>query len=243
MAAKKRNPFERSRALENKYARDLRRVAEQIGRIINAFKVGAAESMAPIREAMEKYAAALKPWAEIRAANIVNEVDRQDQRAWREATRTMSRELRNEIRNAPTGHIMRKLQAEQVDYITSMPIHAAERVHELTLKNLEAGGRADHLVKEIMRTGEVEKGRATTIARTETSRVAANLTQGRAEYVGSEGYVWRTVKDSDVRHSHKKMEGKFVRWDTPPTLDGMTGHAGTLPNCRCYSEPVIPEIA
>ena len=36
------------------------------------------------------------------------------------------------------------------------------------------------------------------------------------------------------------MEGKFVRWDSPPTLDGMTGHAGEFPNDRCYPEPVIP---
>ncbi|HBB8701832.1 TPA: phage head morphogenesis protein, partial [Escherichia coli] len=26
----------------------------------------------------------------------------------------------------------------------------------------------------------------------------------------------------------------------PPTLDGMTGHAGELPNCRCYKEIVFP---
>jgi uncharacterized protein with gpF-like domain len=40
------------------------------------------------------------------------------------------------------------------------------------------------------------------------------------------------------------MEGKFVAWDKPPKLtDGTTGHAGEFPNCRCYPEPVIPELA
>ena len=24
-----------------------------------------------------------------------------------------------------------------------------------------------------------------------------------------------------------------------PTLDGLTGHAGALPKCRCYPEPVV----
>jgi hypothetical protein len=38
-----------------------------------------------------------------------------------------------------------------------------------------------------------------------------------------------------------KMKDKFVRWDNPPTLDGMTGHAGCLPNCKCWSEVQIPE--
>ena len=31
-------------------------------------------------------------------------------------------------------------------------------------------------------------------------------------------------------------------WDSPPTLDGMKGHAGEFPNCRCYPEPVIPRL-
>jgi hypothetical protein len=31
-------------------------------------------------------------------------------------------------------------------------------------------------------------------------------------------------------------------WDSPPTLDNLVvGHAGALPNGRCWPEPVIPE--
>jgi uncharacterized protein with gpF-like domain len=68
------------------------------------------------------------------------------------------------------------------------------------------------------------------------------LTQARAEHIGSEGYIWRTSNDSDVRHSHKEMNGRYVRWDTPPRLsDGTVTHAGQIYNCRCYPEPVIPD--
>ena len=66
------------------------------------------------------------------------------------------------------------------------------------------------------------------------------LDQARALSIGSNGYIWRTAEDGDVRHSHREMEGKFVEWGRPPTLDGMTGHAGELPNCRCYKEIVFP---
>ena len=83
-------------------------------------------------------------------------------------------------------------------------------------------------------------GRANTIARTEISRAASVFVQSRAENLGSEGYTWRTSGDIDVRPSHKEMNGKFVYWNKPPTLDRMTGHAGCLPNCRCYPDPVIP---
>jgi len=78
------------------------------------------------------------------------------------------------------------------------------------------------------------------IARTEIGRASTALTQARSLALGSTGYIWRTAEDGDVRHSHAEMEGKFVSWDRPPTLDGLTGHAGALPNCRCYCEVVLP---
>jgi SPP1 gp7 family putative phage head morphogenesis protein len=136
---------------------------------------------------------------------------------------------------------MRRLLDEQVTLIKSIPLDAAKRVHRLTLEGIENSGRASEVAKEIMRSGEVAKSRATLIARTETSRTATVLTQARAEHIGSDGYVWRTSGDSDVRPSHRRMNGKFVPWNHPPTLDNLTGHAGALPNCRCYPEPVIPE--
>ena len=90
-----------------------------------------------------------------------------------------------------------------------------------------------------MKSGEVTKSRALLIAQTEVSRTATALTQARAEYIGSTSYRWRTSHDIRVRHSHKKMEGKEVRWVAPPTLDGMTGHAGCFPRCRCYCEVIV----
>ncbi|WP_265340329.1 phage minor head protein, partial [Salmonella enterica] len=84
------------------------------------------------------------------------------------------------------------------------------------------------------------KSRADLIARTELGRATGALDQARALSIGSNGYIWRTAEDGDVRHSHREMEGKFVEWGRPPTLDGMTGHAGELPNCRCYKEIVFP---
>jgi uncharacterized protein with gpF-like domain len=70
------------------------------------------------------------------------------------------------------------------------------------------------------------------IARTEIGRATGALTQARALSVGSEGYWWRI--EGRNAGSHRKMKDKFVRWDNPPTLDGMTGHAGCLPNCKCW---------
>lgn len=173
---------------------------------------------------------------------MLADVSRRDEAVWASLSRDMSYALREEIKRAPTGEALKRLLDEQVNLITSLPTRAAQRVHKLALEARVDGSRASSIAKEIMRSGDVTKSRANLIARTEVARTASGLVQARATYVGSEGYIWRTAQDSDVRKSHKKMSGKFVRWDQPPVTDNLVGHAGQLPNCRCYPEPVLPEV-
>lgn len=238
---KPKSPFEKSRAIEEAYARDLRRIAREVGRIINSYPPGDPAAIPQMMEALRQYAEILQPWAKTRAATMLLQLNHQDERAWKKATQEMSLGLRAEVRTAPTGRTMRLLQAEQVELITSLPIKAGERVQKLATEAIVSGSRSKDFIAEIMRSGEVTKSRATTIARTETARAASMLTEARAKHIKSTGYIWRTSRDADVRPSHKKMEGKYVAWNDPPTLDGLTGNAGCLPNCRCYPEPVIPE--
>jgi SPP1 gp7 family putative phage head morphogenesis protein len=212
-----------------------------VGSIINGFPPGDPAAEPTITTMLDRYADLLNDWAVSTASKMLVEVNQQDRKAWAVMTENMSKALREEIRNAPTGRVMQGLLAEQVTLIKSIPLDAAKRVHELTLQGIEDGTRASEIAKEIQRSGEVSDSKAKLIARTEVARTASTLTEARARSVGSEGYIWRTSGDSDVRHSHAEMNGKFVRWDSPPTLDKMTGHAGCFPNCRCYPEPVIPE--
>lgn len=235
-----RNPVRASRA-ERQYQSSLSQVARQVGSIINGFPPGDPAAEPTITTMLDRYADLLNDWAVSTASKMLVEVNQQDRKAWAVMTENMSKALREEIRNAPTGQVMQGLLAEQVTLIKSIPLDAAKRVHELTLQGIEDGTRASEIAKEIQRSGEVSESKAKLIARTEVARTASTLTEARARSVGSEGYIWRTSGDSDVRHSHAEMNGKFVRWDSPPTLDKMTGHAGCFPNCRCYPEPVIPE--
>nr|WP_239538420.1 phage minor head protein [Dyella mobilis] len=231
-----------SRKAEQNYSRSLRKLAQEVGRLIGAFPAGDPASVAPITDMLEKYSQALDGWALRTASAMVAEVEARDRKAWLQASADISEALRHEIWTAPTGEAMKALLAEQVTLIKSIPLDAAKRVHELTLAGLENSSRGSEIVAEIKRSGEVSVSRANLIARTETARAASVLTQARAQHIGSEGYIWRIAGDSDVRHSHKQMNGKFVRWDSPPTLsDGTTTHAGQIYNCRCYPEPVLPE--
>lgn len=209
--------------------------------LVNGFPPGDPGVLPTIEQLLQRYAEALTPWAERTAAEMLTEVNRRDESAWMQNAADLSRALRQEIRTAPTGATMQALMAEQVTLIKSIPLDAAQRVHKLTIEGIEDSTRASEISKAIRASGDVAKSRADLIARTEVARTASTLTEARALHVGSPGYFWRTSDDGDVRDSHREMEGKFVAWNDPPTLDGMKGHAGQFPNCRCYPEPVIPE--
>jgi len=236
----KKSAFIRSKKAERAYQSQLLKVARNVDQIVRSLK-GQPGYADKIAASLERYAAAVEPWAISVASRMVAEIDARDKASWRSVSETISKGLRDELRNASTGKVVQALIDEQVTYIKSLPLEAAQRVQKLALNAATGGGRADDIVSAIMKTGDVTKSRAKMIARTEIGRASEALTEARALSIGSEGYIWRTAKDSDVRHSHKMMEGKFVAWGSPPTLDGLTGHAGAVPNCRCYPEPVIPQ--
>lgn len=211
-----------------------------MGDLVRGFDLENLTLTGTIGRALERYAETLKPWAEAVGNRMVAEVAARDERSWFRVADQMGSALRKEIAEAPIGQVLRARQDEQVRLITSLPREAAERVHAMTREGIVKGWRADQIAAEIMKTGEVTLSRAELIAVTETGRTSTLLTEARATHIGSEGYLWRTAKDNAVRASHRAMEGKFVRWDAPPTLDNLTGHAGAVPRCRCYPEPVLP---
>ncbi len=237
----RRSEFVKARKVEHYYAGRLRAVAKYVGEIIRDMHAPG-ESSTRLEAALRKYADIIEPWASSVGARMLAEVNARDEQAWMKTAREMGFSLRREIEATPIGVRMRELLAEQVSLIKSLPLEAAERVHDLTVKGIEQGTRTAEITAEIMRTGEVTLSRANMIARTEVGRTATTLTQSRAEHIDSPGYIWRTAGDSDVRKSHRAMNGKLVAWNDPPTLDGLTGHAGALPNCRCYPEPIVPEV-
>lgn len=193
-------------------------------------------------QALKDYAKLIQPWARSVSASMLADVVRRDKRMWKAAGEELSAGVRAKLDSTPVAAIFNQLQEDQVKLITSLPLKAAERVHKVAQEALSTSRRAEDIAKDILDTGHVTKSRAMAIARTEVSRVASNFVQARSEHVGSEGYIWRTSKDFAVRDSHLEMEGKYVRWDSPPTLDNLTGHAGCIPNCRCFAEPVFPDL-
>lgn len=192
---------------------------------------------------LERYADLIEPWSEAVSKRLISTLEIADDAMWRERSYQISAGLRD-LMAGSQGMVTRSIIDEQVKLFKSLPLEAADRVYDIHNQAIEAvvsGKRSSTLTQEIMRTGEVTEARARTIARTEVGRASTAITQARSTAIGSSGYIWRTSEDSDVRHSHAQMNGQYVDWSNPPTLDGMNGHAGQFPNCRCYPEPVVPE--
>jgi SPP1 gp7 family putative phage head morphogenesis protein len=238
-----RERFLAGRKAESHYALQLRQVAKQIGDLVRGLAPsGVIQDMSIILRSLNAYGEVLQPWAESVAQRMIVDVSRRDATAWFEHGKMIGQALRQEIEYAPTGTVMREALARQVSLITSLPIEAGQRVHKLTLEGISKGTRASEIAAEIMKTGEVTKSRAMTIARTEVSRTSTEFTKARAESIGSTQLIWRTSRDGDVRPSHRQMEGKVCEWANPPTLsDGTVTLPGAIYNCRCFAEPILPD--
>lgn len=197
------------------------------------------------------YSELISSWAEMVGKKMFAQVEQEEWNQWRSVSEQISVGLRDVVGNTPVGMVAKDIVARQVQYMKSLPLEAASRVSEIQARAIEAvirGERPDALYEMIMASGDVAASRAQMIARTEIGRATTALTQARALSVGSEGYWWE-IEGAGTRPSHRKMKdvvdpvhGRgFVRWDNPPTLDGLTGHAGCLPNCKCWPRVHIPE--
>src|ERR1019366_7276246 len=177
-----RSWFIRARKAETFFGVKLRKIARNIGDIVSAFDPQDPQGIAAVQVMLNKYSQTLTPWANAVTNRMHAEVAARDREAWKKVATQMGTAIHKEIESAPTGEVMWRLLNEQVHLITSLPLEASQRVHELTVKGLEEGTRSDVIAREIMRTGEVSKSRATLISRTEVSRTATALTQARAQH-------------------------------------------------------------
>lgn len=132
-------------------------------------------------DALERYSEIITPWATKVAENFTADIARQNEKQWRQHSRNISAELRNMVDCAPVGQVMKSIVAEQIKYIKSLPLEAADRVYDIQNKAIEAvvtGGRAESFAKEIKavmlwrktlpRTGSLVRTRKYPLAKPQT---------------------------------------------------------------------------
>lgn len=248
--ARRKDKFKASTKAERDFYKSLKKVAQASGHIVESHVDGASLiDERAMMEALRSYSKLITPWARKQSARLLEQVSRSNKRAYRNQSQMMGKALKTQVANSEVGGVAARLLLEQVALISSLPLEAGERAQKIAHENFLNGTRAQvdetmvaQLKREMDMSTEVAVNRAKLIARTETARANAAFVQARAKAVGSKQYVWRTTMDGAERESHAEMNGKIIDYDKPPTLsDGMTGHAGTFPNCRCYQDPVLPD--
>jgi SPP1 gp7 family putative phage head morphogenesis protein len=235
--------FRRAKQTESFYIVRLRQVARAIDALIAGFSAENLDENILLQGALGEYANVLEPWARAVGWRMIRETAARDASNWDAIARKMGRALRREIETAPTGLIMRQLLDQQVQLITSLPRDAVDRVRNLMQEGIIQGTRPKDLAARIMETGAVTRSRATLIARTETARTASVLTQARATHIGCTHFTWVTAGDSNVRSSHRRLNGKSFRYDDPPISDPPDHRSlpGQIWNCRCIGIPIIED--
>lgn len=127
--------------------------------------------------------------------------------------------------------LIRTMEAKQVDDLGEV------------LKLATAHGWAmPELRKAVEERFGVAQSHADLIARDQTLKLNAQITQHRQTSAGISEYVWSTSNDERVRDEHAELDGTRHRWDDPPvaTADGERGHPGELWQCRCVAVAVVP---
>jgi SPP1 gp7 family putative phage head morphogenesis protein len=250
-----RGNFKPSSAAEADFYRQLKKVAQASGHIVERHARGASlTDRKAMQDELEAYAKKLGPWATRQSERMLQTVLKSNKRAYTTKSKAIGVAMKTDFTRSDIGSVALHLMMEQVELIKSLPLEAglrAQRIaHEATLLGHRALPDQDtirELEEQMDMSTEVATTRAMLIARTETARSNAYINESRARSVGSRQYRWHNSGDAAVRDSHRiyqgqKLQGRIFSWDAPPTLsDGMTGHPGTFPNCRCFAEPIFDE--
>lgn len=125
---------------------------------------------------------------------------------------------------------------ENVDLIKTIPQTLLGRVKAAVLRNATAGASPVPLVDQIQAISGSTYSRAKLIARDQTAKTNASLTELRDEALGITEYRWMTSRDERVRPSHRAKQGQIFRYDDPPADTGNPGHDY---QCRCVAQAII----
>ncbi|HAH8787730.1 TPA: hypothetical protein HIQ84_001884 [Escherichia coli] len=148
---------------------------------------------------------------------------------------------------------MDKALRENVDLITSIHTDFIHDIGEAVFSNVNDGGRHENLIDIIRERGNVTKSRARLIARDQTSKLNADLTEARSAALGLDIYEWGGTGDERERDSHSVLNDMLCKYSDPTVysddggktwkkrsaIGAFIGKPGEDYQCRCLSLPYV----
>ncbi len=202
----------------------------------------------------EKIAGIDKKLAEIIPANIADSIhvaDLFDSTLWK-VQKEIDKTLKGITVPAQLTPARRRLIADEWQnnmdkWIKDFTEQEIKRLRKDVQSAIFAGNRHESLVDSIRRSYDVTANKAKFLARQETGLLMAKFKESRYTDSGVPEYKWGCVAGSPahpVRPSHKILEGKVFRWDSPPitTLPNepqRRNNPGEDYNCRCFARPIV----
>lgn len=136
--------------------------------------------------------------------------------------------------------LLRKWVSDNVDLIKQVPKESLGKMKEIVYESYMNGVTTTDIVKAIQRQYGIDKRHAKLIARDQTSKLNAALTQHQQRDAGVEKYEWDDSHDKRVRDGHRRLRGMVFSWNSPPeTAKGRRCHPGEDYQCRCCALPVF----
>lgn len=136
--------------------------------------------------------------------------------------------------------MLEKWISDNVDLIKTIPKDSLGKMKEMVYSDYMNGRATTDIIKDLQQQYGVDKRHARLIARDQTAKLNAEITQSQQRDAGVDKYIWSTVGDDRVRDSHDELDGKPCSWDKPPEMkDGRRCHPGQDYQCRCCAIPVF----
>lgn len=184
------------------------------------------------------------------AAQMVGDLERINAKTWRKAaaqafnSRAIYEELSHDLNSNP---FFRSQIEKNASIIKSLPGRVSSEVTKSVSVRAVKGERAESIEAQIQALApDLSRNHVRLIARTETAKTQAAITETRAIGLNRPFYIWRTSEDQRVRSSHAHMAGVICEFDSPPSPEMLNGdpavgyyNPGNIYNCRCYAEPLL----
>lgn len=163
----------------------------------------------------------------------------------------------NPVQGDAALQTMLKAFAQQnATLIKSLPQEALKDVEGIATRGLMNGQTVRDMEREIREKFNTTRARARLIARDQTGKLNAQLTEVRQKRIGINEYIWNDSDDERVRAGHSVLDGMICTWDDDTvyrrpgetewrkrsSIGGYIGHPGTDYQCRCWADPVLEDI-
>jgi SPP1 gp7 family putative phage head morphogenesis protein len=185
-------------------------------------------------------------------------VDAQGKRIGEWNRREMHRVLGIDLGRQETGlgAFIDSFRRTNVRLIQSIPYSEIDRIEKILAAAVANGTRVEVVWREIERTFEVSRSRAKLIARDQTLKANADVSQLRQQNTGVTHYFWISSRDERVRgrpgglwekaqSDHWILDGTRQDWIHAPVTNrvkGFRNHPGKDYQCRCIASPDVEAL-